>query len=136
MQRLVLANCVPEPNSGCWLWLGRVNESSNNGYGYYGPSLAHVISYVAFRGCIPDDFELDHLCRVRSCVNPWHLELVTKVVNILRGKKTKLSDVQVSEIISLFTGGRAAMLIAKQYKITASHVWRLAKGDRRCHHKT
>jgi hypothetical protein len=81
---------VPEPNTGCWLWLKGVQTS---GYGQVAlerkkhPRLrvAHRVSYELLRGPIPGGLTLDHLCRVRSCVNPDHLEPVTNRVNALRG---------------------------------------------------
>lgn len=70
----------------CWLWTGGLN---NRGYGrfYDGTRmvLAHRWAYEHFVGPIPDGLQLDHLCRVRHCVNPAHLEAVTNKVNSLRG---------------------------------------------------
>src|SRR6202030_118623 len=65
---------IPEPNSGCWLWLGACNEF---GYGKFGKVKAHRFSYEREKGPIPDGLEIDHLCRNKSCVNPDHLEAVT-----------------------------------------------------------
>jgi hypothetical protein len=68
---------------GCWLWLGSVNPRC--GYGTMRvagkTSYAHRVSYQVFRGPIPVNRELDHLCRVRRCVNPRHLEIVTSREN-------------------------------------------------------
>lgn len=69
----------------CWLWTG----TKNNGYGAFSlPSkqriYAHRWSYQFFIADIPMGLELDHLCVTRSCVNPWHLEPVTRQVNALR----------------------------------------------------
>ncbi len=72
----------------CWLWTG----SKNDGYGKFRPVanqrpvLAHRYAYELLVGPIPRDLTLDHLCRVHSCVNPEHLEPVTRRENILRGK--------------------------------------------------
>ena len=77
----------PEPNSGCWLWVGAMAD----GYGVIqrggmqGKVLAHRYSYEMFREPIPMDFQIDHRCRMRSCVNPNHLEVVTARENFLRG---------------------------------------------------
>lgn len=70
----------------CWLWQASL---LHNGYAQFntrGPShLAHRWSYEHFIGLIPQGFVLDHLCRVRHCVNPHHLEAVTQRENLLRG---------------------------------------------------
>lgn len=47
--------------------------------------MSHRFSYEHFRGPVPDGLDLDHLCRVPACVNPWHLEAVTRRINTLRG---------------------------------------------------
>jgi len=76
----------PEPNSGCWLWLGGVIKG---GYARIGREYAHRFSYEHFRGPIPEGLHIDHLCRVRSCVNPYHLEPVTQRENSRRGMAGK-----------------------------------------------
>lgn len=74
--------------SGCWLWMGSVFQ--NSGYGRIKVSgrtmVAHRFAYEVLRGPIPGGLTLDHLCRVRRCVNPDHLEPVTPRVNVLRGE--------------------------------------------------
>ena len=71
----------------CWIWVGAID---NHGYGkfrYKGRALgAHRIAYMLYYDKdIPEDKQLDHLCRNRSCVNPKHLEIVTQETNIQRG---------------------------------------------------
>jgi len=72
--------------TGCWEWTGSLNEY---GYGRWyakGTSLrAHRQAFIALRGPIEDDLVIDHLCRVRHCINPWHMEPVTRGENVLRG---------------------------------------------------
>ncbi|MFJ7176424.1 HNH endonuclease [Streptomyces massasporeus] len=51
---------------------------------------AHRVVYEYFIVDIPEGLDLDHLCRVRRCVNPWHVEPVTRQVNIVRGDAPKL----------------------------------------------
>jgi len=72
-----------------WLWTG---SKDRDGYGRFvrrdmAPReyLAHRWSYRYFRGPIPEGLTIDHLCRVRHCCNPDHLEVVSQRVNLLRG---------------------------------------------------
>lgn len=78
----------PEPMSGCWLWTG-MSTGGNDGYGCFKAFgqkiLAHRFSFNYFVGEIPEGMVLDHLCRVHSCVNPCHLEVVTHQENCVRG---------------------------------------------------
>jgi len=67
--------------AGCWLWSGPINYK---GYGVFLGTSAHRFTHVWFVGPIPDHFEVDHLCRVRACVNPAHLEAVTVRENFRR----------------------------------------------------
>lgn len=71
----------------CWIWL---KHKDTSGYGriYWKEKEigAHCFSYIFYIGDIPINFEIDHLCRRRDCVNPDHLEAVTKQINIRRGK--------------------------------------------------
>ena len=71
--------------SGCWIWLGFV---AKKGYGQIGVGdkidLVHRVSYRYYNGEIPDGLVVDHLCDVRCCVNPAHLEAVTNGENIAR----------------------------------------------------
>jgi hypothetical protein len=70
----------------CWLWTAWLDR---NGYGRFwldGRNLgAHRVAYELFVGPIPAGLEIDHLCRVRNCVNPEHLEPVTTAENVRRG---------------------------------------------------
>ena len=75
----------PDPASDCWLWTGATKPG---GYGNFwdGEKVtgAHQFSYRVFNGAIPKGLQIDHLCHVRCCVNPDHLEAVTPRVNALR----------------------------------------------------
>lgn len=79
--------CFPEPNTGCWLWAGALDK---DGYGLMrvtknGTLRSHRVFYQHYIGPIADGLVIDHLCRVRCCVNPSHLEPVTSIENLLRG---------------------------------------------------
>lgn len=75
---------IPEPNTGCWLWTKFANRA---GYGqsYMNGRLvyAHRMAWTLYRGPIPEGMFLDHICRVRSCVNPDHLRVVTTRINTI-----------------------------------------------------
>jgi len=78
---------IPEPNSGCWLWTGTLNPGGYGCVGFQGKTKgAHRVAYMLANGSIPAGMDLDHLCRVRCCVNPGHLEAVTRSVNLRRGE--------------------------------------------------
>ena len=72
--------------SPCWLW---TEGKDGSGYGRFKINghmvAAHRFAYELLVGSIPQGLELDHLCRVRHCVNTDHLEPVTNHVNVLRG---------------------------------------------------
>lgn len=94
----------PEPNSGCWLWVGSV---SRNGYGRinvrlqtgkHAPRSAHRIAYELLCKPIPAGLDLDHLCRTRCCVNPSHLEPVTRSENLRRGAGATVARLRTAEI--------------------------------------
>jgi len=74
-------------STGCWIWEGSLDQ---DGYGRFmldgRNRRAHVLTWEAEYGPVPDGKQLDHLCRVRRCVRPSHLEPVTRRENILRGE--------------------------------------------------
>lgn len=77
----------------CWLWTGDV---SSHGYGRItlrpGCRIyAHRWVYEQLVGPIPLGLTIDHLCRVRHCVNPSHMEPVTRKENVLRGISPSLA---------------------------------------------
>lgn len=77
----------------CWIWQRSFDV---HGYGQLtiGNRLqkAHRVSYEMFEGPIPDGLHIDHLCRVRACINPDHLEPVTKAENERRALEFRRSQ--------------------------------------------
>lgn len=75
-----------DASGDCWLWMGGLNTG---GYGRFTldgrRQRAHRVAYALLVAPVPSGLELDHLCRVRHCVNPDHLEPVTRRENLLRG---------------------------------------------------
>lgn len=90
---------IPEPNSGCFIWVGALSElgyamlsiSTENKARRQKQFRAHRLYYELERGPIPEGLVLDHLCRVRCCVNPYHLEPVTSGENVSRGGRSLLT---------------------------------------------
>lgn len=82
-----LATC--SDRSICWVYPGSINRQTGYGKAWFRERQAtfdaHRAAYIMLRGEVPKGLTLDHLCRNRSCCNPWHLEAVTIRVNLLRG---------------------------------------------------
>ncbi len=82
----VLLGNTAKSQDGCIVWTGM-----KNGYGYgvidwQGRRLmVHRVIYEMARGPIPEGLQIDHLCRVRNCVNPNHMEPVAPKENVRRG---------------------------------------------------
>ncbi|MFB6934536.1 HNH endonuclease [Streptomyces chartreusis] len=73
----------------CWRWTGATNKG---GYGVIGrtgngngAALTHKAAYEFYIADVPAGLDLDHRCRNRWCWNPWHLDPVTRKVNVARG---------------------------------------------------
>ena len=79
--------CSPVPFCGCWLWTRALKGAgyAQVSHGSRRSVSAHILAYQFTKGAVPDGMELDHLCRIPSCINPDHLEPVTRRENILRG---------------------------------------------------
>lgn len=86
LRERILSGYMPLTESGCWIWEG---AQTFDGYGKLSVGNknkgAHRVAYQLFVGEIPNGLHLDHLCRVRCCINPYHLEPVTCRENLLRG---------------------------------------------------
>lgn len=117
-----LDNYEPEDHgytTPCWIWQGECNRE--NGYGRVVVQkrklLAHRVLYERAKGPIPEGAQLDHLCRVRNCVNPDHLEPVNGAENVQRGSNAKLSQEDVAEIRRLMSEGVRSREIAERFGV-------------------
>lgn len=106
----------------CWIW---TSSKINSGYGQFRLNrqgyLAHRLSYEYCIGPIPIGLEIDHLCRSRACVNPFHLEPVTHSVNALRGLVGKHG----------FNSGKTHCLLGHEYSLENTYLIP-GKNQRQC----
>lgn len=130
---------MPEPNSGCWLWLGAEDE---NGYGRVvaGDGTRRIVKahrrvYELLVGPIPEGMMLRHKCDTRCCVNPAHLEPGTVTDNardmVERGRlpnpatidyAPKLTEEQVRRIRDAHDNGQSKLSLTREYGIAYTTV--------------
>jgi hypothetical protein len=75
-----------DKTADCWLWTAGQSGSGYGRFFYAGRQVqAHRWALESTHGPLPPGLQVDHLCRVRNCVRPDHLEVVSQRENILRG---------------------------------------------------
>lgn len=90
---------MPIPFCGCYIWMGSLNKGGYGSVGFRGKTRnAFRVAFELARGPIPEGLEPDHLCRIRSCVNPDHLELVTRSINLTRGRGGEVRRARANKI--------------------------------------
>jgi len=138
-------NCIPEPNTGCWLWTGVV---SPNGYGttnvggrHGNTRGAHQAAWQAWRGEIPAGKFVCHHCDVKICINPEHLYLGTPKENyadaiardrIARGanrNNARFSDDEVQEIRGAAGFGVGYNALGRHYGVDHAHIRKLVRRE-------
>ncbi|AEJ93146.1 HNH endonuclease [Mycobacterium phage Firehouse51] len=110
----LLRRCEVDEN-GCWLWQGPLNPA---GYGstiraWHKGWLPHRLAFTVMVGPIIGDNQIDHLCRVRNCINPKHLEQVTQAENLRRQ-------------------GAAVTHCPRNHEYTPENTYKSSDGLRRC----
>lgn len=126
----------PEPNSGCWLWVG--GDKGATGYGYFARAkrMAHIYAYDKFVGPVPVGMFVCHRCDTPPCVNPDHLFLGTPLDNTADciskrrhsfgerngGGGNKLTTKDVLEVRRRYAAGERQIDIAAQFGIAQNMV--------------
>lgn len=106
----------------CWVWLLALNA---DGYGIDGQRSAHLTAYEREKGPVPKGLEIDHLCRVRHCVNVAHMEVVTHTENMQRSGATKLTWDQVREIRARWV---TTASLAREFGVSPGTITRIVSG--------
>lgn len=102
--------------STCWIWTG---GQSSKRYGSFRNILVHRYAYEYHKGKIPDGMTIDHVCKQRLCVNPCHLEVVTRWENVRRG--------------NTITGNNERKLCCVNgHEFTEANIYRPKRGGRSC----
>lgn len=132
---------LPEPTSGCWLWIA----GSRGRYGafwYEGKMLsAHRVSYLLRHRYIPENMLVLHKCDNTFCVNPDHLYCGTRFDNMRdmvdrgrnnnpRGADAPWSKLTLEQVKGIRSDSRVQAIIAKEYGIVQSHVSNIKAGLR------
>lgn len=145
LQQRIMDGSMPEPNSGCWLWMGTLNKA---GYGKIGIGdvlmLAHRASFIAFNGPIPAGLGVCHTCHTPSCVRPDHLFVGAAKIDaedmVAKGRSTKgekqhlhkLTWDEVREMraacTAMGTGLHFFRLLAKEFGVSLSTVRNVVSG--------
>lgn len=126
----IINESILDSETGCWNWTGKLSK----GYGFIVVNKrldgAHRASYMCFRGSIPKELLVRHMCNNPACVNPEHLELGTNQDNANdrgnaghhcsgeRNGGSKLKWNQVKEIRSLWLLNNFSHRIPKPYNLS------------------
>jgi hypothetical protein len=129
---LLFSRSMPEPNSGCWIWLGAIRS---NGYGAINiekkTRSAHRLAYeIANKKSVPSNLDVCHRCDVRACINPDHLFVGTRKDNmvdcankgrnfvpLLRGEESPNSKLTVRQVLAIRKDSRSIRALGRAYGV-------------------
>jgi hypothetical protein len=134
LEERLFGRSIPEPNSGCIFWLGAVQSKGYGNIFHDGKvKYTHRVSYELAHGPIPDGMEIDHKCRVRCCINPDHLHVVTHNENIRLSveRKGQAAERTVCPSGHSLTGDNrkvyAGVVVCRTCRIEWKRRWRIKK---------
>lgn len=117
-------------DTGCWVWQRAVLKTGYGSLRRAGRTLrAHRAYYEDRFGCVPDGLVLDHLCRNKLCVNPEHLEPVTRAENSRRAI-AKLDRARVDEIRRRLSLGVHPNVLADRFGVSPAAIYNIRSGAR------
>jgi hypothetical protein len=121
----IVDGSIPEPNSGCWLWLGAVYRSRRlHEYGFFSVknrrTSVHRASYLTFKGPIPNGMVCRHTCDNSLCVNPEHLIVGTQADNVRDMWARRRAHHQINPGINVGAATRANETMRAQPHLRAS----------------
>lgn len=139
MQRQEVGSRIKiDPVSGCWLYQGAITKRGYGNCWIDGKNMyAHIVMYELAYGPVPRDengnpFFVDHVaargCRSRACCNPDHLEAVTPLVNVRRGRSTKLTADKVAIIKERLGAGHSRGVVANDFGVGRTTIDNIARG--------
>lgn len=141
--QIIEQRSMPEPNSGCWLWLGATYRM---GYGFFRSGgrriAAHRFSWAVHHGRpVPPGMVVMHKCDVPSCVNPEHLNIGTQRDNLRdargKGRLARNPDpsghtvLSAADVIAIRNDPRGSRRIAPQYGVCDRHIRHIRAGQKR-----
>lgn len=121
------------PFTGCWIW---TNYIARNGYaytkrGYKTPKVVHKLVFESLNDRIKDKKEVNHICGIRSCMNPNHLELLTQIENLRIGLQSKINPKLALEIRDMYKNLNITQKdLGLKFNLTQSQISRIINNKR------